>query len=460
MKRHAVTQTEEVGEQGGALAGPPRPGLVLLSVAGRPLTLPMPFVGDAIDIGREAAAFATLVDPLLSRRHARVTFDGGRFTVHDLGSRNGTAVDGQRIHGAHTSASARVLRAGGTVALLCADIRPFLTGVSVSDELVMGPALRAAWDAIGRAARSTSTLHVSGESGTGKELAARAFHQRGPRARGPFVAVNCAAIPEGVAERLLFGARKGAYSGAASDADGYLQAAHDGTLFLDEIAELHLTVQAKLLRVLETREVLALGAAQPRPVNLSVCSATHRELRAEVAAGRLRADLYFRIGRPDVALPPLRERLEEIPWLIARELGRADAALTAQAAFVESCLLRPWPGNLRELLAEVRSAAQQALAAGSAEVTEQHLAPQAGRALTVTTTAAPPASAPARSVKSPPRTGPLDRPRKEALAALLAKHGGVVQAVAADLGCSRRQIGRWLQEYQISRPPRARRPED
>jgi transcriptional regulator with GAF, ATPase, and Fis domain len=135
---------------------------------------------------------------------------------------------------------------------------------------------------------------------------------------GELVAVNCAAIPAGLAERLLFGTRKGAYSGADRDADGYLAAADGGTLFLDEVAELDLDVQAKLLRVLETGELLALGAARPRAVQLRVVAATLRDLRAAVAAGRFRDDLYYRIGRPEVRLPPLRERLEEIPWLVRR----------------------------------------------------------------------------------------------------------------------------------------------
>ncbi|HEX4461689.1 MAG TPA: FHA domain-containing protein, partial [Polyangia bacterium] len=207
VKRHAATQTEEAVEAGRALAGPPQPGLVLVFSAGRPLTLAIACGDEPIDLGREAPALATLADPLLSRRHARVSFADDRFTVHDLGSRNGTTVDGERVAGVHTSDDARVLRVGSTIALFCHDIRAFAGGVAVGPDVIMGPRLRGAWDAIGRAARAGSVLHVSGESGVGKELAARAFHHAGANAGGPFVAVNCAAIPEGVAERLLFGAR-------------------------------------------------------------------------------------------------------------------------------------------------------------------------------------------------------------------------------------------------------------
>src|SRR5262249_55632284 len=160
-----------------------------------------------------------------------------------------------------------------TLFLLCADLRPFVRArVEVLHDLVVGPRLRRVWDEI---AAQRANLHLTGETGAGKELAARHFHRSGPTPDGPFVAVNCATIPAAIAERLLFGARRGAYSGADSDSEGYLQAADGGTLFLDEVAELEAPVQAKLLRVLETREVLPLGATRPKKLDLRVCSATH-----------------------------------------------------------------------------------------------------------------------------------------------------------------------------------------
>src|SRR5262249_47131898 len=199
----------------------------------------------------------------------------------------------------------------------------------------------------------------------------------GASAGGPLVAVNCATIPEALAERLLFGARKGAFSGADADSDGYIQEADGGTLFLDEVAELSLAVQAKLLRVLETREVLPLGASKPRKIELRFCSATHRDLRAHVAAGKLREDLYFRIATPRVTVPPLRERPEEIPWLLQAEVSRIAPSLALHVSVVETCLLRGWPGNVREILAEIRSAAQTALSAESQRLEARHLNPTA-----------------------------------------------------------------------------------
>ena len=457
MTRHAVTQ-EDVAAGAGAgrrFPGPPRPGLLLVFSAGCPLALPVPLSDGALTIGREAPAFAALTDPLLSRRHAEVTYGGGQFHARDLGSRNGSSLDGEPLRGGVVARpGARVLRTGGTIFLLCPDLLPYSSGVQLDGGTVIGPTLHEAWDAIARAARSGDSLHLRGESGTGKELAARAFHGAGPRRGGPFVAVNCATIPEGVAERLLFGARKGAFSGATADADGYLQAADGGTLFLDEIGELQPPVQAKLLRVLELREVVPLGASQPQTVDLRFVSATHKDLRAEATAGRLRQDLYFRIGRPEVTLPPLRERLEEIPWLVASEVERIGAGLTAHASLVEACLLRPWPGNVRELAIEARAAAQAAIAAGSREVTEAHLSPAAGRPLgSGPPPDVPPAEAPAsaRPGAAEPRARRTTPPSREALEALLAKHAGVIQEVAGELGCSRRQVGRFIELHRIDR---------
>ena len=454
--RHDETLDESKGARSRA-AGPPLPGLVLVFSANSPMISALPFDAGVVEIGRDTDALASLRDPLLSRQHARVERLNGRFIVRDVGSRNGTAVDGERLSGAAALVPGQVVRTGATLFFLCADVSPYLRGVQVTADAVIGPMLRETYDAIARAARHSRTLHVSGETGAGKEHAARVFHASGPVSRGPFVAVNCAAIPEGVAERLLFGAKKGAYSGASSDTAGYLQTADGGTLFLDEVGDLQREVQAKLLRVLETQEVLALGAPHPQRIDVRFCTATHRDLRLEIAAGRMREDFYFRIGRPEVAVPPLRARLEEIPWLLHREVRRMDARLELSASLVEACLLRPWPGNVRELLSEARAAALEALDGGSQEVTSAHLSRIAGLPLTRAQSAAPASQSPAVEPRPAPdrdveRTSPAAerRPRrhvppgKEELAALMERHGGVLQDVAAAIGCSRRQVGRWL----------------
>jgi transcriptional regulator with GAF, ATPase, and Fis domain len=453
VKRHDETLEQRVSIEKAAegLAGAPQPGMLLIFSGGKPLSQAVPLPGREIELGRDSSVWGSLMDPLLSRRHARISYDRGRFSVRDLGSRNGTFVDGEMLTSDALMEGVCVVRTGGTLFLLVQDVRPFGGGVEIEAGVIMGPTLRSAWDAIARAARFFGPLHLSGESGAGKELAARAFHRFGPGADGPFVAVNCAAIPEGVAERLLFGARKGAYSGAVSDVDGYVQAAHGGTLFLDEIGDLDPSVQAKLLRVVETHEALALGASRPTRVDIRICSATHRDLRAEVAKGRLREDLYFRIGRPEVILPPLRRRPEDIPWLIASQVKEVSRSLAIDSSLVEACLMRPWPGNVRELLTEVRAAAQQAVAAGMSDVKDRHLHPRAGQPL-----ATPPPHPRPEAIPSPaqptlakPRS--LGRPDRQRIEALMQKHAGVIQEVARELRCSRRQVGRWLDHYQIDR---------
>jgi transcriptional regulator with GAF, ATPase, and Fis domain len=309
---------------------------------------------------------------------------------------------------------------------------------------VLGGLLRRVWGEIVLASRSGDTLCIEGESGSGKELAARAFHEarHGSSSTAPFVAVNCAAIPEGLAERLLFGAKKGAYSGAVADVEGYVQAAHQGTLFLDEIAELDPLVQAKLLRVLESREVMPLGASRSRKVELGVCVASHKSLRDEVQAGRFREDLYFRLGRPEVKLPPLRERIDEIPWLITRELRGLDERLTASVGFVEASALRAWPGNVRELLQEIRRAAHRALAERVLVLEPAHLSAEAGTPL-----GSPlPSPAPPRSPSQAP-PAPAAAPSDEEIARVLAENGGNVRGTARALGMHRNQLRRWLEKH-------------
>jgi transcriptional regulator with PAS, ATPase and Fis domain len=186
------------------------------------------------------------------------------------------------------------------------------------------------------------------------------------------VSISCAAIPASLAERLLFGVKRGAFSGAEADVDVYLQSADGGTLFLDEVGELDLAVQAKLLRALETREVLPLGATRPRKVSFALCTATLASLEMRVQQGRFRSDLYFRIGRPAAEIPPLRSRREETTWLIAHALR--GKPIRVSASFVEAALLRPWPGNLREQFAAVRSAAELVESEGGAVLRREHLA--------------------------------------------------------------------------------------
>ena len=234
--------------------------------------------------------------------------------------------------------------------------RELVTRVPLGDQvlLVADPAMRGLYRLAERLAPSDLPVLVTGETGTGKELVALYLHARSKRAAGPFVAVNCAALPEALAESELFGHERGAFSGAVSAKEGLFAAASPGTLFLDEVGELTLPLQAKLLRAVETHQVSRLGASTPIAVDVRVVAATHRDLAAEVRAGRFREDLYFRLCAARVALPALRSRQREIPLFAqtfladaCRQLGRDVPALGAHALAQLSA--HAWPGNVREL---------------------------------------------------------------------------------------------------------------
>jgi DNA-binding NtrC family response regulator len=424
--------------------GTPIPGLLLVWSGKRPTlaAIPLPRPPAKLDVGRGRVGPVLIEDATVSRKHARIGLEAGVWRIEDLDSRNGTAVDAVPLVGEYSGPAPRLVRVGDSLLLPRADVRPFIGAVlDLADNMVKGPTLAAVWQEVAAAAQSGESLHITGESGSGKELAARAFHSHGHHADGPFIAVNCANIPTGVAERLLFGAKKGAYSGSTADADGYLQAAHGGTLFLDEVAELDLSVQAKLLRVLETKEVLALGAAKGRPIDVRVVSATHKPLRGEVAAGRFRDDLYFRIGRPEVSLPPLRERAEELPWLIERELKRAEPHGAPHVSLVEQCIMRRWPGNIRELMVELRAAARNAAEDKSAAVEARHLSAQAGSGFV----AAPGSSSDEATAESPMAPDPDHETIVQALRAAR----GNVSAAARALGMHRTQLRRWLAKNPV-----------
>jgi transcriptional regulator with PAS, ATPase and Fis domain len=207
---------------------------------------------------------------------------------------------------------------------------------------------------ISRVADGDSTVLIRGESGTGKEVVAREIHQIGRGLERPCVAVNCAAIPRELFESELFGYAKGAFTGAVRDRPGLFEVASNGTLFLDEIAELPLELQPKLLRAIERKEVMRVGETRTRQAPARIIAATQRDLQAEVAAGRFREDLFFRVRVLEIVIPPLRERREDIPPLVEHFVPRLNARLKRRVAGVDRDAMRvlmsaPWPGNVREL---------------------------------------------------------------------------------------------------------------
>ena len=202
---------------------------------------------------------------------------------------------------------------------------------------------------IEKVAQSQAPVHIAGESGTGKELVARLIHDSGPRAEGPFVPVNCGAIPSELVESEFFGHRKGAFTGAVNDKAGLVQCARDGTLFLDEIADLPLAMQVKLLRVIQEKKVRPVGASQEESVDIRILSATHRNLSTMVAAGEFREDLYYRINVIELKVPALRERGDDVLMLAEHILGKLGATGALDESARDALLRYDFPGNVREL---------------------------------------------------------------------------------------------------------------
>jgi two-component system, NtrC family, response regulator HydG len=216
------------------------------------------------------------------------------------------------------------------------------------------PRIREIFQLLEMVAPSEATVLLLGETGTGKELVAQAIHRSSPRVAGPFVVVNCAALPETLLESELFGHERGAFTGATNRKDGRFLLAHHGTLFLDEIGELSLPIQAKILRVLQAREFEPLGSNRTVKVDVRIIAATNRDLATMVREGRFRDDLYYRLNVFPLVLPPLRERLEDLPGLVefflkkSREKNRRE--ITSLSPEAHQALRRhPWPGNIREL---------------------------------------------------------------------------------------------------------------
>ena len=234
------------------------------------------------------------------------------------------------------------------------DVQASAADASLARMVGESTAMRNVKERIAKVARSMAPVLVRGESGTGKELAACALHANSHRAAGPLIAVNCSAIPETLLEAEFFGAKKGSYTGASQDRDGFFQAARGGTLFLDEIGDLPLAMQSKLLRAIQERSVRAVGATHEEPVDVRIVSATHKDLAAEVQDGRFRQDLYYRLNVIELVMPPLRDRLGDLPALCEALLIRIAAESAIEVPVLSAAMLAqlskdPLKGNVREL---------------------------------------------------------------------------------------------------------------
>lgn len=230
---------------------------------------------------------------------------------------------------------------------------------------------------IEKLARSQAPIYISGESGSGKELAARLIHSRSARAAGPFVPVNCGAIPENLMESEFFGYRKGAFTGAQDDREGFFQAASSGTLFLDEVADLPLAMQVKLLRAIQEKRVRKVGSVAEEAVDVRIICATHKNLRELVDKGAFRQDLYYRLNVIELRMPPLRERMEDIPPLVDAILHRVfgDAPPRLSPGALKALQFYAFPGNVREL-ENILERATALCSGDSIEVDDLHLGPE------------------------------------------------------------------------------------
>ena len=302
-------------------------------------------------MGRSDSCSVRLTDSQVSFRHAEITQQRGSLIIRDLGSTNGTFVDGHRVENAKLVPGS-IVRIGRTVGVLARSTRvaPVERFSPLAPGLLGGGRLEQAVAPARQMARGELPILLEGESGTGKERVARAIHLWSQRP-GDFVAVNCAAIPESLADGELFGYRRGAFTGAVSGNLGHVRAAHQGTLLLDEVVELPTTLQAKLLRVIEEREVPTLGQPKPVAVDLRVIAAAQRPLSESVLEGKFRADLYARLNGLTVRVPPLRERPEDIVPLFVHFYQRASSGVMPDldARVVEALCLHGFPMNVREL---------------------------------------------------------------------------------------------------------------
>ncbi|HVG57927.1 MAG TPA: sigma 54-interacting transcriptional regulator [Hyalangium sp.] len=322
----------------------------------------------SITLGRGEGCDIRIDEPSVSRRHATLHV-GPPFSIEDHGSANGTRLRVSRDQGGGTGKIEEIRLTAGTptavepftpvqlgsvIIVIQPEAAPKPSQPSAPQPVVQDPSMQRLYELASRVAQSHISVLIRGETGVGKELLAEAIHQRSPRVQGPFVRVNCAAFAESLLESELFGHERGAFTGAVKAKPGHIERAHGGTLFLDEVGEMPLSVQVKLLRVLEDRKLLRVGGLEQQSVDVRFIAATHQDLDARVARGTFRQDLYFRINGFTLTIPPLRERVGEIATLsrvfidrLAGEQGRPAPTLTPAAQ--ELLEKHSWPGNIREL---------------------------------------------------------------------------------------------------------------
>ncbi|MGE0706406.1 MAG: sigma 54-interacting transcriptional regulator [Planctomycetota bacterium] len=416
-------------------------------------------LGAVATLGRGEGCELQLLDDGVSRQHARIERQGARYVLRDLESRNGTRLNGVPVDEAELLVGDRVaiggvrLRAlpepaggeepaagpqGGATRELSLEPQP-LPGAIEGEEAWIGedPRVAELLRRVARAAPAEASCLVLGETGTGKELVARALHDLSPRRRGPFLAVNCGALPAELIESELFGHERGAFTGAVARKVGLVEAASTGTLFLDEVGELPPPAQAKLLRFLERKELLRVGSTTPRRVDVRVVAATHRDLDAMAQHGELREDLLHRLRVVELHVPPLRERGRDVELLANHFLSRLGAGRLRSFSAPALAALRvyPWPGNVRELKNVLEGAL---IFAEGEELTLLDLPPRIRHSASDTPPPRP---------SGPPR--PLADLEREAIVDALAFHDGQKTRAADALGIDRKTLYNKIRAYGL-----------
>jgi DNA-binding NtrC family response regulator len=312
-----------------------------------------PFSARLIHVGSAPDNDLVVDSPTVSRHHARLEFVGAGYLLRDLGSKNGTFVDGVRVVEAYLTEGARVRLGTAEMEFRLEDetVQVVLSRAERYGHLIgRSSQMREIFALLAKVAPTRTTVLVEGESGTGKELVADAIHQHSPRAAEPFVVFDCSAVAPELIESELFGHVKGAFTGAVAARKGVFEQAHGGTLFLDEVGELPLDLQPKLLRVLESGQVRPVGSGEQRRTDVRVVAATNRNLEREVESGQFREDLYYRLAVIKVRMPTLRQRPEDIPLLVKHFLAESGSeGVHVGFETMQRLQQHPWQGNVREL---------------------------------------------------------------------------------------------------------------